>query len=315
MNDTLTKKILKVLFALVILLLISELVIEKLYSTDSDHTTVINKEEADSVFLKILDNFGIEQQWITKKGNNYIIKIPADVPSEIIMLDLSEYFRGRDLSLQAQEIVRNTKSFMTLVSDETVVLSAEFIYDKKISRNLSTLSFVILNAENLSETDINELTNLTDNFTIALVPSKKNRALAELLFKKGKDYSVLINSSINELEYKIDDKFSDKKIKITFQTITSHFPKAGYFILDDLPTVYSGRVATLLDQELTKRKIRYRFLNNYKKIEEITSASRFLSLIDHPGDKVFVMEASDFLKYKQGLSSLRKKGIRITAAL
>jgi hypothetical protein len=306
-----SRYLLKVLFAVAIFLLISELILEKLLPGANKDALAVSHEEADSVFLKTINDFGIEPQWLSKKGEKYTARIPADVPSELILLDLSESFKKKKITISSKEVIKGSTTFMELTSGEDKILSVEFIYDKQKKRNISTLSFILLNTQRLGEKETAELLNLTDNYTIALIPSKKNRALAALLSEKGKEYALLINRNINELEYKLDDKFSDRKLIITFQTITSHFPKAGYYILDDITENYSERVNDLVQRELNKRKMKYKPLNDFKQIEDISSPEKFQDLIDVRGDQVFTINASDFLKYRDEFKSLRKRGIKV----
>jgi hypothetical protein len=274
MISTKSKLLLKSLFAVALLLLISDLVLQKLYPDTVNSSSIISEEEADSVFLSTVTAFGIEHQWLTRKGHKYTAKIPVDIPAEIIMLDLSQTFSSRNFSISSKEIVRGSKSVMMLHSNDDEVLSVEFIYDKTKKRKISTISFILLNAEKLNEKAVTELINGYDNFNIALVPSRKNREFASLLASKGKEYSLLINNDINELEYKLDDKFSDRKLKITIETITAHFNKAVYFLLDDITSIYSGRVDSILQNEFNKRKIRFKYLESFHHIPDLSSSER-----------------------------------------
>jgi hypothetical protein len=307
-----TRILIRILFTAAILLVISDLVLDKLLPVKLNNRPPVSEHEADSVFLNTLNSFGIEFQWLTKKGSKYTARIPLDIPSEVIMMDISHSFSNRNLTVNSVELIRGSKSRMILHSGNDEVLSVEFIYDKTKKRKISTISFILLDAGKLNEKVFNDLLNGYDNFNIALVPSRKNREIASLLASKGKEYSLLINSDINELEYKLDDKFSDRKLKITVETITAHFSKAVYFILDDITSIYSKRVNNILENELNKRKIRYRHLNDFNYIPELSSPEELLAYVDMPGDQVFTINAADFIRYKNGLSSIRKRGIKVS---
>jgi hypothetical protein len=201
---------------------------------------------------------------------------------------------------------------MELNSAGETVLSAEFIYDKNIKRKISTLAFILLNINRLNENEISGLLALTDNYTVALDPSTKNRDMSYLLKGKGKEYSLIINNNISELKYRLDDKFSDKKLTITIESITAHFPEAVYFILDDIPVIYSQRVDDLLHKEFDKRKMKYKYLKEFKQIRNISSPEEFREYINVHGDQVFTIDASEFLKYKDELKTLRKRGIKVS---
>jgi hypothetical protein len=310
-SDT-SKKIIKYLFAAALLLLLSDLVLEKLYPEAYKGTITVSNEEADSVFQTILITYGIEDQWLSRKGEKYTVRIPVDVPAELIMLDLSEYYRDKNAVVSSKELVKGTRSLMELNSAGETVLSAEFIYEKNIKRKISTLAFILLNINRLNENEISGLLALTDNYTVALDPSTKNRDMSYLLKGKGKEYSLIINNNISELKYRLDDKFSDKKLTITIESITAHFPEAVYFILDDIPVIYSQRVDDLLHKEFDKRKMKYKYLKEFKQIRNISSPEEFREYINVHGDQVFTIDASEFLKYKDELKTLRKRGIKVS---
>jgi hypothetical protein len=305
------KLIIKVLFTAAVILLISNLLLDKFYGSKQSDAAEVSLIEADSVFLQTVRNFGIEDEWISKKGDNYSVKVPADVPSELMILDISHSFNNRNISVSSKEIVKGSKTLMKLHSDDQDVLSVEFIYDKTKRRRISSLSFILLKSERLNEKETAELLELTDHYSIALVPSRKNRSIAAMLSQKGKEFALLLNDDINELEYKLNDKFSDRKLIITIQTITAHFQGAVYFILDDITEIYSPRVNEILMKELDKRKIRYKSLKEFTQIKDIYSPGDFFTLVSTPGDHVFMIDASDFLKYKESLTSLRKRGIKV----
>ncbi len=306
-----SKKILKYLFAAAVFLLISYLVIEKIYPDSRTSRIPVKEQEAELLLERTLHEFGIKKSWYKKQENLYTVKLPDDVPSELIVMDLSDKLNGRDVSFDSKEVLKNRKTVTEIYSDDELLLSAEFITDKSIRRESQTVSFIIMNSDELGSEEILRLLKTSENFAIALIPSKSSRALADTLAAFNKKFVVLLNDDISGLEYALDDKFSDKKLITTIKTITDNFRSALFFVLDDISSLYSSRVNEILTKELAKRKISYRRLRDYIIVDEDISSLNIENLLSTGNSRTFCINASDFSKIVDRIGMMRKRGIRI----
>ena len=98
------KTIFGTLFSIVLLLLLSEIVIEKVFPGTAEKPAV-TKYEVDTVFINTLMNFGFKKEWYKLKDGSYYVSLPNDLPAELIMMDLAEYFKNiRIISNQLDKI-------------------------------------------------------------------------------------------------------------------------------------------------------------------------------------------------------------------
>lgn len=306
-----SKKILKYLFAAAILLLISYLVLEKIYPDSKTGGVPVTEQEAELSFERTLYEYGIKKSWYEKQENLYIVKLPDDVPSELIIMDLSDKLNSRNLSINSKEAVKNRKTRTEIYSDGALILSADFITDKSLRREVQTVSFIIMNADELNNDEMLRLLKTSENFALALIPSKSSRSFADTLAFFNKRFVVLINDEISGLEYALDDKFSDKKLVTTIKTIAGNFGSALFFILDDIPAQFSQRVNNIIKKELDKKKIRYRHLKDYVMINEDLSFLNAENILSSGKNRTFCINAVDFNNVLDKIRMMRKRGIRI----
>ncbi|RPI65854.1 MAG: hypothetical protein EHM47_18015, partial [Ignavibacteriales bacterium] len=125
-----SKSIVKILFAAAVLLLFAYVIIEKLYPESKEDKPLIIIAEADSVFINVMREFGIKNTWYSKKGDKYIVKLPPDVSAEMIILDISEKMKEKNVTIVSKETVKNQRAVMELYSGDEYFYSAEFSYDK-----------------------------------------------------------------------------------------------------------------------------------------------------------------------------------------
>lgn len=300
-----------VLFSIVIVLLVLELIVEKLYPGTKDKP-LISYAEADSVLVNVLNDFGFRTEWYKKKADAYYVTLPDDLPSELVMLELREYLKDKDFKVESSEVIKGSNSVMKLYSGGDKVLSVFFSYDKTKKRHTSEISFLLLNPDKLSESEKTELLKSQDKFAAALYPSKTNRDFAGALANNGKEYVIIINDDIDELEYRLDDKFSDKKLLITIQTIISQFSQTAFYIIDD-ESELSARVVSILQKEMSKRNIKHYPLSHFTVLSDFTDGQQLESVLNSYSDKneIFVVEAGSYIVLKDDIKYLRKKGFRI----
>jgi hypothetical protein len=304
------KSLLRILFVTSLILLVSELVLEKLYpgvSVSAENS--FSEPAADSVFRDLLSDFGLHDSWIKKKQENYIIKLPADLPAEVLLLDLSDRFRNSGVDLESKEILKGSRSLLKIDSNDSWTIQAEFSYDKSLRRETSSISFLLTGLEELKQAEKNFLLNSQENFTVAVTPSKANRNIADILKNRRKEYALLLNNEVDELEYRVDDKFSDKKIKTTIQTIFAHFEEAAFIILDKNSEHLSPRVTKLIENEIGRRKMKYYFLNHFKSTADIGNTA-LKDMIVKGEDLVLTIKAVEYLQLSNQIINLRKMGYK-----
>jgi len=314
MRTGLKKKIISLLFVLSILLLMTDLVIGKLYpDINKNSLKAISEEEADTLFENTLENFGIEREWYNKTGEKYSIRLPVDLPAELIVLDITDNMADKNVEVHSRELVKGSRSLLEIISDGETVLTGEFIYDKTKARRSSYVSFIVLNSEYLNISDYNTLISLPEKFTYAFIPAKRNRWLADSISLRGKEYSVLLNGEIDELEYRLDEKFSDNKIRTTIQSIISHFPLAEFYIIDNSSDFYSPRVKNLIEKEFKRRRISYHPIHDFFVLEEQSFNDGIEKYLTAYRERGFLIQASDYLNLNKELKQLRKRGYKFTS--
>ena len=326
-KSSLPKNIALILFGVVVILLVANIVIIKYVTNDEQpkNREPLSGIEIDKSFHSALKNYGFSDSWISKKKiknisgdslfSSYSVKVPKDVPIQLLVLELKNIFWDYQVNLEAEEITAGKKSFLQISSDDKLKLAAEFYYDEKIIREFGTVSFLVSDLPLQDEEMLNKVLNIPELFYTVLTPKDESKKRLSQLSKAGKRYALMLDDNITELNFKLSSSYSDDKIKKSIKEIVGTFYNAVFFVIDDRSDLFESEKFPLIQSELLKRGIK---LTHSSKLETLTLSKvnaedkfqDFMLTVKKNDEKVLVVSANDYLIISGLIPSYRKIGYK-----
>ena len=260
------KKIIEVLFALAVILLAANLLAAKYLKAPAKikrNVQSITASGVNDVFIKDLRAFAIHSDWIKniksshgqKPGFNYSVDIPQDLPIPVVLKEIYESFYDKNVDLKtAEEKIRGKTEFF-ISQDKKLKLKAIFNYNDNLKREGESIGLIIDGMDKLNKNDLNYLAKFPQTFAALLVPSKSSVQQSDTLIEYRKEYAVLLNDDINEMDYKLRGDFSPVRIKSALRTIIGSFPNALFYVIDNRSKLYNSTAYYLIKEQLQKRGI------------------------------------------------------------
>lgn len=326
-TTNLLKKTAIVLFAIVIVLLVGEVIITKITLSDErpKDKQQLNGIEIDKVFNTAIKNYGIYNEWISKKklknfsGDSlfvtYSIKIPKNLPVHLLILELQNLFWNDEVNVISEEIKSLNKTLIKIISGGQLKLGAEILYDDKIKREYGSVAFLVFG--NFLENDVKlvELLKIPELYYLVLTPSSNSKKNLLLLSKAGKRFSLLLDDSINELDYKLAENYSEDRLKRSIREIVGTFHNAMFFIIDDRSDLYESSKYDFIKNEILKRKIviaqksHFNSLNS-NNINVEDKFHDFIKSLNKKDEKILLVNADEFLSLTGIIPAYRKVGYK-----
>jgi hypothetical protein len=270
------RNIIIILLSVSILLLISHLILSFAYpGLNRQKFSTISNQELDKKFKKSLYSFAIKEEWIKPLKNDakfisYRIKVPSDLPIPQILSEVIKQYEGFDLDIRSEEIRIHGRTLTQISAGDVIKLKADFRYDNTIQRTDIKSSLFIYGREN-RESDYDLLmSNTTRDISALLLPSKSNSAYSSWLRENGFDYAIMLNNDINELEFKMEEDYSTRRLKLIVQNMVAAFPNALFYLIDKKSKIYSTPNFFVIKNEFDKRKIKFFTTDSVKIIDNTT---------------------------------------------
>jgi hypothetical protein len=194
-------------------------------------------------------------------------------------------------------------------------VAVQFIYDENTIREFGTVSFLVYNFPSEDNEKITELLKTPELFYVVLSPSENSKKLLTTLNKSGKRYAVLLDDNITELDYKLDKKYSDDRLKRSIREIVGTFSNAVFFIIDDKSDLYESDKYKFIENEFRKRNIK--IINESKfilldanNINVDGKFQDFMLTVQKKDEKVLLVNADEFLSIAKLIPAYRKIGYK-----
>lgn len=254
-------KIIVILFSTAVLLLISHLILSRIYSEYSAQSVFhLDDEEIINMFNQSLQSFGLKDEWIKKNKNDdidysYKVKVPNDLPISYIIFDLHYRYHPYGITVQAEEKKMNLQTLVLVLKENHPKLKIEFISDNNLIRTTSVTSLFIYGRDK-NELEFDSLFRIINcNYSALLLPAKSAAIFAKWLTNNGFNYAVLLNNDIVDLDFRLAKEFPIKRIRLVVRNLVGAFPNALFFIVDKGSDFYSHPTYDSLIAEFDKRKI------------------------------------------------------------
>jgi hypothetical protein len=323
--DSKKRKIIVGLFVAAIAVLIANLALSIVWKENfpaAEKKREINPLVIENKFKESLVNLGFENEWIKKKKQSkinllsYNVSVPADLPITVILDEVFTSFKNFDVNVKSEEQKINGRTALKISGKDNFKLTAEFHYDKSLSRNAGKVGIYISGINNLSNDEVIKLLSIPETFELLLIPSKSSGEILKILAVHKKGYGILLSDEINELEYKLNESYSNGRLKSSIRSIIGKFYNASAFIIDNKSDLFSSHVYSLLKEEFDKRKIKLIPENDFA---DLTNESSNTALIDFRtqvektkrGEKSeFVMTADEFELLQPEIIKFRRVGYK-----
>ena len=282
---------------------------------------VLKNIKIDSLFILSLKNLGLTEESIVKRTTTniphlYRIKIPFDLSIPVVLSEINLVFSGSDITIEADEKSPNGLTILEISSERKLVLTASLNYDTDIIRDKGSIAFVIEGYE-LSEKEDSLLLDIPEPFTLLFIPNSENIETIKFIKSKNKSYSVLLNDNISELKYKLDESYSNSRIKGPVQSIINDFSGASLIFIDDKSDIYTSSVLEFLKEEFSKRNIKLNSLSKLLTIDYsdeehlISEFDKIMKSVSTQESAVILIGREEFDKLQTEIKKYKKLGYRV----
>lgn len=323
------QKIIAYLLAASFLLLLGNILVDRFHKVKPGlpypGQSLLSAGEINSLFEDAVCEFGVEKSWIERKpigtdqsGEatfNYNVKVTADLPVTLILNELNRRFLEHGLKITAKEMRKEKTTSIKILREKNVMLQADFVTDPAAVRSAATIGFIIKDVEKLSDKDFAEFLSLPENYTIVLSPSEKSEKAAKEIVSQNKEYIVLLGDKIDEVRFRFDDDYSDKRLNTSVRSILGAFGNSKLYLVDDASDLYKSRQYLVVKTAFEKRKLNLVPLNTFTELKsredkDLESMFRYYCESSASGERILLVTAKNFLELKEDVDLYRKKGCK-----
>ena len=329
MNPSIKRTSVQILLGIIILLLLSNIIYKKyvMVKMPAEKMEVSSKFIKEK-FLTSVNSFGLKKEWIVqtkysgdqKKPDStiysYKISVPQDLPIPVILNEINSSLKDENVEVISKEEKINGKSLLSIYSQNNLKLIASFSFIEEMRRKAGYIGIIVSGLENLNDDDVNQTLNFPEQFGYLIVPSKQSEEFVKKQLKSKKEYIILLNDDIEELKYKLEDNYSEPRLKSSIRSIIGSFSKAAFILVDDNSNIFKSSIFNFLTNEFAKRKIK---LIKKSSLLDITAESQnqmqstFSNLVKSSNEnwgKVIIVPADNFSLIEEEIIKLRKIGYK-----
>lgn len=316
------KKVIIILFSAAFLMLLANIAAPKFFKKENlEEKKHISLEDINIKFKDALFAFGVKPHWVKEKQKggakvNYSVSLPKDLPATLILKEIYNSLDGSGAELSSTEKGINGTSKLIIKSSGVNLLAADFYYENNLVRESGSASFLLMDLENLNDEELTSLLIIPEQFGAILIPSEKSKELSKKLINHKKEFILLLNDEINELKYKLNENYSEQRLKSSVKEVAWDFYSAVFLLYDEASAFYNSKLFELVNSELQKREIKFYPLSKFINLTETGAENIPQSLKDYLNTPekdekiIFIMNAEDFLSIQDELLNFRKVGYR-----
>ena len=322
------QKFITYLIATAVILLIVNITIELLKKPKKEIVVhELSVSQIETVFFTVLDDYGIETKWITRKKyksadydsvkKEYIVKIPADMPVPLIIKNINKVIEKDITGFVSEEKKIFGTTEIRIYTNEVMKLKATLIPDKDIIRKRNELSFVIRDAFDLRENNFNNFLSIHHPLSCTVVPGHDLIIKADSLKDYTKEYAIFLNNDISDPKMKLKSDYQKELLRGSMQNIVSSFRDAKAYLIDENSTLYRSAIYNYVRDDFKRQNI---YLHPRSELIELDTQenSELISKFkfyceDTTGvhQKIFFSSFDNFLKIQNEIEKIKKKGNKI----
>ncbi len=325
------KKIIYTLIAFVILLLICNIIIDGL-----NHTKIIkgnniqNASRIEGVFLKVLDDYGIKEDWIKTSvysnkehdslSHQYTVKVPAEIPIPLIIREMNSNFVHTDLKLISEEKKNYGNTLVKIYADNYLKLLTFFKIDNKIKRDSNAILIFVDITDGVDQQDFSELLFAPIPLTLLFHPSTENEILLDKISKHKKEFAVSIDDEVDDRKFALKEKENKQQLTKAIKALVYTFRDSEMFFVNNKSDLYKSTFYNFIKDEFHKKNI---FLKKRSKLIQLRGESEsdlrslfkfYCQSITSGEVKWFIINAEDFFVIQDQLILFKQKGNQLIFA-
>lgn len=226
-------------------------------------------------------------------------------------------FAEKKIEIESEELQNHQRSVIKIFSNGNLKHQSYFTKSKKLSESKSSISFVILPSEPLTESMVADLCNTVDPFDICLIPSRESVMQKDIIYQCGKDAIIFLSDRIDERDFKIEPGMSKGLLIQNIERIINSFPKRRLVYVNTESDIYNSTFFAFVKNEFEKRGFTFitnRFFINLTIGDEKEIKSIFdfqIAQIMEEGQKSFLVTPNNYLKLQEKIADLKLKRVRI----
>lgn len=321
------RRLVQFLFGIAVFFLIVNIIIGRIYHSEIPKSKKeIPSKTINQNFQSALFNLGFKAEWITslKKRKNkpdslkysYLVKVPSDLPIPIVLNEINEQYDSNDVVIKNKELKINGKNKINIYSGSNLKLTADFEYDDQIKRKTVDVGFMLTDFNSLNTEEDSVLLKSSEPFAVIIIPSKSSEKLINILAENRKEFAVLLNDDISDLDFKLRENFSQNKNELSMRSIIYNYKKSICFLEDEKSDIFNSSVKKTILKELTKRKIKLIPINNFRKIngssDKIIESNfnNFMENLEGNKKRLVVISSKDYYKIQSLIVKYRMIGYK-----
>lgn len=321
-------KIIKYLIASAVVLLVVNVALNfKKKPPKKELVNELSIRQIENVFFRVLDDYGIEKNWIsTKKVKptdedsirvQYFVKLPADMPVPLIIKDINKVIEKDITAFVSDEKKIYSTTEVRIYTNEILKLKATLIPDKENIRKCNDFSFIINNAFDLNDSNYKKFLSVYFPVVALVVPGADIETKVDTLKNYQKEYAIHINDDIKDSELKLNPSFQKQILRGSIGNIISDFKDAKLFVVDEKSKIFKSPIFSFVRDEFKRQGIilhpELEFVNLDAK-EDSSLILKFCSYANNTtgsNPKIFVMKFENFEKIFGEIERFKKKGSKI----
>jgi len=327
MTDIFKKKIIYFFIGFSILLMITNVIIDFVNTAEAEEKKYeIQSAKIDEKFSETLNEFGLENEWISvKKINNksfdslkkvFYIKVPTDLNIPLFLKELESKFTELPVNIISEERKDNGNSTIRISSNEHLKFQAYLNYDNSITREKFKFALLIDNFHDLSSAEIDQLFQNQFSFGVGLIPSDLGLELIQKINQFKKENYFIINDEVSDSKYELDPSLSKTRLKSSIISIVSDYSSSIFCMIDKSSELYSSTSYNFIRDELLKRKIRLHSYENFidlrnKEGNDLKSLFKFYCEDQESKVKIFLVNYNGLKELLDLIKEFQKKGNKL----
>ncbi len=322
------RKIVNYLFAAAIVLLVVNTAIDyKERPPKQKAVSELSVSQIEGVFFKVMDEYGIEPNWISKKKYKageydsvkveYFVKLPQDLPIPLIIKDINRVIEKDITGFVSEEKKNYGTTEIRIYTNEVLKLKATLIPDKENVRKGSELSFIISDAFDLSDKNFKNFLSIYLPVSAEIIPDKDNIAEADTLRSYLKGFAMILNNDIDDNDMKLRPEYTKPILRGSINNIVGAFGNDHLYIVDERADIFRSPVYNYIKTVFSDLGVRLHPQSEFINLDMKDDAALFAKFNNECSDttgapqKIFILPYENFTKLIGTIEKFKKKGSKI----
>ena len=318
------RKIIYALISISLLLIISNIFLEKYFDDDKEVTPEVFQNSIEEKFLQSLENYGIIHDWISSSKPKqhetdsikyiYKIKVPSDISIALVIKEISSAFIGQPVIVESFEEKNFSNSEIKIYSNSILKLNAKLVHDRNIKREYAEYGFIVKIDERIESETVEKLSRLYYDFYTAYIPSVFSKDIMDKISCK---YVVLLNDEIEDNQFLLEEDFTKQRLVNGIKEIIITYGRNSFYLIDENSKIYNSKIYSLIKEEFEKRGIKIFTLNSITPLsaeteKQLHSLFQFYSTsMKGKGGKNFFIKCDDLISLNPLIERQLKMGDRV----